>query len=237
MTMAMVSWRVILCFSCHFFLLLTSVGSTTSLVPVINVDVNFPEQNREVKVVPFTDVNKDGILHNGFDIMMDCDIRDFIAGSYKAELISSSKVLISLPSTSHTYLHDFGAFFEELKKTPEDFCDRAELGHGVARNAIIGGDKARQTKKLMLCFPEHIVLVMNQHYCKSKMELKSHIVPFKTKFDWNGNKLVRFHDVVFWKVVIHEDEPRFKTLPDSDESKETAKLAKLAARLASMSLK
>ena len=43
-------------------------------VDEIFVDINFPEQNREVQVVSFTDVEKDGVLHNGFDIMMDVDI-------------------------------------------------------------------------------------------------------------------------------------------------------------------
>lgn len=196
------------------------------------MDINFPEQNREIKVVPFTDVEKDGVLHDGFDIMMDCDIHDFLTGLYKAELVPSNKVLIMLPSASYTYLHGFGSFFDQLKKNPEDHCARAELGHDIARNAIIAGDKARKTKKLLLCFPEHIVLSMN-HYCKIKTELKSEMIPFQTSFKWYQKDIVRGHDVLFWKVAIHEEEPRVQKLPESDESKEEAKLV---ARLESMSL-
>lgn len=226
---------------CFFLivLLLTSGHSVyLATVIVINVDVDFPEQNREIKVVPFNNVvQDDGVLHDGFDLMMDCDVHDFLNGRYKAELVpGSNKVLITMPSASHTYLHGFGSFFDELKKSPEDYCACAELGHDIVRNAIIAGDEARKTKKLLLCFPEHIVL-STRHYCKagaSKTELKSDMIPFETKFKWYDEDIVRGHDVVFWKVAIHEEEPRIKTLPQSDESKEAAKLL---ARLKSMSMR
>ena len=47
-------------------------------VEIIEVDIKHPERNREVKVIHFTDVEKAGVLHNGFDIMIDgIDQRDY----------------------------------------------------------------------------------------------------------------------------------------------------------------
>lgn len=211
----------------HHFLLLTSIWSTSPAI-VINVDVDIPEQNHETKVVPFIGVEHEGKLHDGFEILMECDVHDFLSKLYyKAELVSNNRVLIMMPSASHTYLHGFEPFFEKMnEKNPETYSQPVHVGHNVARNAIIDGGKDCKTKKLLLCFLAHIVLSRN-HYLKTKAELQDNMIPLKTKFEWYGMKLVRIHDVVFWRVAIHNDNPKVVTRAVDNELKEAAKLAAL----------
>lgn len=66
---------------------------------VINIDVDWPECNREVLVVKFRDVVKEGVLHDGFNIIFPhVDMHDFLADKYKLEFVSSHELLLTMPS-------------------------------------------------------------------------------------------------------------------------------------------
>jgi hypothetical protein len=59
---------------------------------IIEVDTLLPENNREFYVLNFSDVMKEGVLHNGFEISMEIDLRNSIFRDvYKAQLVSSNE--------------------------------------------------------------------------------------------------------------------------------------------------
>ena len=179
-------------------------------------------------VVPFTDVEKDGVLHNGFDIVVQGEIADFVKGRFKAKKLTDNEVLVEMPSASNSYLNHLDNFFENLKRF-RIHCNRAQLGHEVARNAILDDD-ARMTKRLVLRFPEYIILSAHQ-YTDSTGNLSCELIPCQSEFFWQERTITQVHDYILWKVAIQEEEPRVVKCPVADESEG---VAKLAAHLGSM---
>ena len=179
-------------------------------------------------LVPFTDKEKDGVLHNGFDIVVHGEIADFVKGRYKAKKLTDNEVLVEMPSASNSYLNHFNVFFENLKQF-RIHCKRAQLGHEVAQNAILDDD-ARMIKRLVLRFPEYIILSAHQ-YTDSTGNLSCELIPCQSEFFWQETTISRTYDYIYWKVAIQEEEPRVVKRPVGDESEG---VAKLAARLGSM---
>jgi hypothetical protein len=64
-------------------------------------DLEHPEQNGELCIQPFWNVEQKGILHNSILIEANCDPWDFMAGKFKARLdpTSANEVFIEVPSS------------------------------------------------------------------------------------------------------------------------------------------
>jgi hypothetical protein len=71
-------------------------------------------------VVKFTDVEKGGVLHDGFDILVEGDVRDFDEDKYGARVLNDNQVLLTIPAAKYSYIHDFETFFSSLQ--PSEVC-------------------------------------------------------------------------------------------------------------------
>jgi hypothetical protein len=178
-------------------------------VDVIDVDIFRPERNREVKVFGITDVDHGGILHNGFLVSVDGDMRDVISDCYKARLVGPNEMLIELPSMSHSFYYDVASHNEVLKSFG-GLCPRMEVAQGVVRNKLLD-IKTLQKKYLLLRFPEDVVL-SNQHYSpKSENgEIACNIIPLAITFrvQQDAPDMMVSTTTVQWKVSIEEAEQR-----------------------------
>jgi hypothetical protein len=201
-------------------------------VDVIEVDINCPERNREVKVVQFRDAEIDGILHNGFEIIMEGDLRDLMLDKYSAKLVSDNEILISMPSASHYWLHEPELYFNKCKAF-NIHCPRAREAHDVARNDILA-DEERQIRSLLLRFPENTIL-SNRHYSPKTTDndLEFEVVPFQTTFVLLGKQFTTTVATIVWKIAVFEEKRRVVVAQSSKGKKGEAKLA---SRFASMSV-
>jgi hypothetical protein len=199
---------------------------------MIDVNLNYPERNREVKVVEFENVKKDGVLHNGFEIQMEVDIRDYINDKYKANLVDKNEILIEMPTVSHAWLHDS----DEYNKKVVAFklhCPRTEEAHTVQRNMILS-DESRQKKKILLRFPAGIEL-SNQHYSPDGIngEIEMEMVPFDADVTVGNKTFAMTVASVYWKVSQVEAQPR-RVEYSKDKAKKAAD--KLASKLQGMGI-
>lgn len=200
---------------------------------IIDVDVDYPERNREVLIVSFTDVKKDCVLHNGFDIMIpSADMRDYLMDKYKLELVSSNELLLTMPAVHAWNLSNFDKFFAHQEKY-NHLCSRSKQGHDVFRNSILL-EKKRLTKYLLLCFPENLIL-STEHYSEHKTELTCKIAPLlDVSFNWkNENAIPQLANVVYWKVAVKESRERIvESKPiDASQTKGEKELSKLFASM------
>lgn len=160
---------------------------------------------------------------------------DIFNKCFKAKLVPPYEVHLTMPSLSYTLLKDSEAFFQELKTTPAEYCERAHLGFDVAQNAILGNE-ARSSKTLILRFPEQL---STEHYCNpmAKGELICEFLPFATKNEWTdkdvsiSQEVTQTHTIIFWKVALHEQEQRVVICAKSPEDELSKKLARKLKRM------
>ena len=82
----------------HYSQIYIAAGQTVVIEPV---NLAFPERNGEVMVVPFTDKNLDGTLHNGCEIRLRCDdARDFFLDNYDAYITGEREISMVVPAYS-----------------------------------------------------------------------------------------------------------------------------------------
>lgn len=193
------------------------------------MDIARPENNGEISVFGFTNVKKDGVMHNGFELVIFGDMRDVYNDKYNAFLYSEHEILVEIPTILHSFLHEPIALTEALKKA-NIFCEKTQDSHDIARNAIIK-NKKRQTKRLLLRFPKGTQLSNHQYSPKSTDgEIESDFVPFHSEFHIAGVKYNTSLARVSWKVAIAETEKR--EIAAAEETNRAA--AKLTAKLTSM---
>ena len=77
-----------------------------ALADVIDVDLDRPENNREVVVLTVNDVIIDTNMYNCYDIALIVDMRDAAAASCTASLVSEHEVLISYPAIGYMLFRD-----------------------------------------------------------------------------------------------------------------------------------
>jgi hypothetical protein len=200
------------------------------LPETVDVNVLHPERNREVQVFEFTDVNRDGVLHNGFEIVVYGDLRDVNNNTYHAFLHGRSEILVEMPSMNHAFLHEFD-FLTQRMKDAGSHCGRTQEAHDVARNKILQ-DGSRLTKRLLLRFPTDIQLSMKPYSPEESNEIEIEIVPFKSDFELAGKFWATTVARVSWKVSVIEIEKRIvKASKDTNRAAE-----KLSEKLSSMSV-
>jgi hypothetical protein len=184
-------------------------------------------------VVKFTDVEKGGVLHDGFDILVEGDVRDFDEDKYGARVLNDNQVLLTIPAAKYSYIHDFETFFSSLQ--PSEVCTCTVVAHQVAHNAILG-DKTRWCKHLLLQFPQGLVS-SNQHYspedANHEGELKTDFVRYAKGMELYGKNLKSIVTTIFWKVTIMEETQRIvkRTVGTKKRNEAT-----LAGRLGSMTI-
>jgi hypothetical protein len=195
------------------------------------VDIFHPERNREVKVVPFENAEKDGILHNGFDLIMEGDLRDMMADKYTAKLVNDNEILITMPSTSYWWLKEPELYFKQCENF-KILCPRAREAHDVSRNDILA-DEERQIRQLILRFPDSVIL-SNRHYSplSTYNDLEFEVVPFTSKFVLLGKEFTTTVATILWKIAVFEGKKRV-VIAQGDKGKKGE--AKLAQRFAGMS--
>lgn len=178
---------------------------------------------------------KEGVLHDGFQIMLEGDMRDYIADKYVAWVISDNEILLKIPSVGLSYINDFDLFFDEQKRW-KTFCPRLQEGHNVARNAI-SDDEDRQVKKLLLRFPDDIVLADRFYFEDGSPDGELHVdvVQYDSTHIWNGITFPNTKYIVYWKVAIKEDSDR--VVKKSISVPKTKAETLLEERLRSMSTK
>jgi hypothetical protein len=199
-------------------------------VEIINIDIVYPERNWEVKVIQFRDAEMNGILHNGFEISMEGDLQDLMKDKYKAQLVRDHDILISMPSSSHYWLHEPKEYFDQVTAFGID-CPCTKEAHDVAQNAILS-DKNCHVKLLLLYFPEQMAL--SNHHCSPNAgdhELEFKVVPFTSTFGLLGKKFNMTPVTISLKIAVFEE--KWHVAREDDKGKKGE--AKLSARFASMS--
>jgi hypothetical protein len=181
----------------------------------------------------FTDVAKEGVLHNGFDIVIPAaDMRDYLMDMYKLELVSNNELLLMMPSVSAWTLSNFDKFFAHQEKY-NHLCLRSKQGHDVFRNSILS-EKKRLTKYLLLRFPENLIL-STEHYSEHKTELTCKMAPMlDVSFDWKNEKgIPQQTNIVYWKVAVKESRERVveSKSVDTSQTKGEKELSKLFASM------
>lgn len=126
------------------------------LKDIIEVDLDYPERNREVCVFSVNDITHERHAYNCFAITISVDLRDASAESYVATLVNDHSILITYPCMPYGMLKDSTDRNERLM-TQNLHCPKLQLAQDVVINQI--QDSApRQMKRLLLQFPEHVVL-------------------------------------------------------------------------------
>ena len=134
-------------------MLLHSIPLSTTVVEVY-VDVEHPEQNREVAVFFFTGAKHQRKLHYGFSIQMEVDPRDAREGCYQAYLLNQDSVFIVAPGQIASVRLDFSAV---IANEGEDSCPRIQEAMAVTQNAISNDGKCL-SKHILLKFPGYMAL-------------------------------------------------------------------------------
>jgi len=189
-----------------------------------------PEKNREVKVIEFQDAEIDGILHNGFEILMEGDLRDLVLDKYKAQLVTENEILITMPSGSHYLLHEHDNYFKQVKAF-KVLCPRTKEAYNAARNPILS-DVKRLTKHILLRFSEEITLSNDQYSPKAtNYELEYEMVPYVSSFEILGKQFTTTVGTIFWKIAVFEEKRRVVKAKDDKAKKGEAKLAQCFASM------
>ena len=126
---------------------------------VIEVDVNRPENNREVFIIPMEGIegNDKTTYYYGFGIALSVDMRhvadDITEDPYKAVLHNNSSILISMPAFPYSFLQE--ETFTDMKNK------KLNLWHDHVMDAAhyYNNDKTdREVKHLLLQFPKECKL-------------------------------------------------------------------------------
>ena len=107
----------------------------------IDVDLSFPEHNREVFVFVFSGKKHQGKLHDGISIELVADVRDVTKGLYKAFILPNRPdVFIQFPAQSASFALDHRLVSE---KEGTNLCDKVKEARDITRNAIQNSEVPR----------------------------------------------------------------------------------------------
>jgi hypothetical protein len=124
---------------------------------LIEVDLECPENNREVIVLTINDVLHNGNLYNCYDIALKIDMRDaIIDGRCTAFLVSANEVLVSYPAMGFDLSTD-----SKMRNARLQALCKHDVQVEMAQNIWINElrrSPARMTKRLLLRFPDDVML-------------------------------------------------------------------------------
>ena len=127
-----------------------------ALADVIDVDLDRPENNREVVVLTVNDVIIDTNMYNCYDIALIVDMRDAAAASCTASLVSEHEVLISYPAIGYMLFRDSIQRNKRLIALRQH-DQQVQLAQDVWINDVRRTPQ-RSIKQLLLRFPANVSL-------------------------------------------------------------------------------
>jgi hypothetical protein len=159
----------ILALLCMFPQKLNLFNFHLNLADLIVVNLTYPERNREVQVFCFENYRDDGTgdIVNGFQIMVDADVRDYEKDLFKLEIVHDNELLLHMPSLPYHLQYD-SALRHRTLVAMELLSDRCQEAQEICISDILSAT-SRQKKKLRLRFPEGI--------CLANMESLDSVLP------------------------------------------------------------
>jgi hypothetical protein len=204
---------------------------------VLTVDLEHPEDNGEVLVMPFTNhVNYLGNLVNGFIIEpKHVDIREICGkqNQFKAFLMPSRhEVMLLTPSVSRPFLESSKQLYEKQEEF-HVFSSVAKEGREVVKNSILA-DANRQVRCIILKFPEEMQLTTEFASDDKRAHgvIPMQIFAIESEYMMGATKCSANDIFLQWVVHILEDVPRVAVFSEDSVTNDAA--AQLAARLSGM---
>lgn len=126
-------------------------------VDVIEVDLAYPERNREVVIYSVSNVQHVDNVYDCFFIMLAVDFRDASKeGSFTASMVSETEILLTMPSLPFGLYHDSIMRNERLKRIRLHH-PQLQLSQDIVINHL-RDEAGRSVKRLLLRFPDNVRL-------------------------------------------------------------------------------
>ncbi len=182
----------------------------------IDVDLSFPEHNREVFVFVFSGKKHQGKLHDGISIELVADVRDVTKGLYKAFILPNRPdVFIQFPAQSASFALDHRLVSE---KEGTNLCDKVKEARDITRNAIQSSEK-RKLKNFLLKFPGYMSLSNTIYSPKSKDgKIKLISAPYKLPIMIGQIPYSSLPCRISWKIHIVEAMERIVDEEDDEDN-------------------
>lgn len=125
---------------------------------IIDINLNFPERNREVVLQSVSNFRHAQDVFDGFVVLMAVDLRDaMVTNGITAFLVSPTEILITMPSLAFDLYQDSAGRNQRLQDHLGMQCLPLQLAQDITINEI-RMTPSRQTKQLLLRFPNRIRL-------------------------------------------------------------------------------
>jgi hypothetical protein len=165
------------------------------------------------------DTDSDHQYHNGYEVVVLGDLRQLIAGLYKAVLLNEFEIEVELPTTSASFLHDY----ETLRRAMAKFGhlkDAAVKAHTIARGGILKKDSNRMTLKILIRFRtgEKLTNAMYTPQSHPYGEIDPEPTPYTTRFTWMNKQYENTELFLSFKVSRVEEEVRMSIVTPETNS-------------------
>jgi hypothetical protein len=198
------------------------------LFPVhIEVNTYRPEENGPCMIFAFQNKKQNRFVYDGFNITIECDLRDLLHDRYDAQLLSDHEVLVQIPAYSYSYLHDIAAYNEEQK------CAAVKQSHIVNRNAVVK-DPKRFNKLFLYIFKKPLINVFsvaNEEEDYTSGRIASKLQWWPLKYTVLGQTINQTVARISWILAVKESNVREIEV---GKKKKTNGLAQLEKSLAGM---
>ena len=146
----------------------------------------------------------DGKVHKGFEIVnYAAHAQDFLDDKYKSQLVSSTDILMTVPSAPHPYRHEY-----DLHQAKAELlcgaCDKTEMGNKKLTKKLRDEEKGPNggVRQFILRFSEPVKL-SRRCYADEDGHLKTSWVPHKGReFQHGGQARSRITDAIVNRVAI-----------------------------------
>ena len=132
-----------------------TIRNNSAKARVINVNLELPEKNGPCIISKFNNYNADNVLFDGFILQLqDVDHRFVMMEEecVQAHLVAPNEILVKLPSTCYSYLHDIN---EETKaKENANFDDEVFKNSTETTRTAIAGNTNRHFSYVRYIFPK-----------------------------------------------------------------------------------
>jgi len=197
---------------------------------IIDVNLTYPERNREVLVFKFKGLADDsGNIVDGFQVTMPIDHRDFAEDFYKLEIVNDNELSLHMPSLPYQMQFDSVHRFAEFTKLQVGCKERQKAQEICIMD--VNGAPSRRLKKLLLRFPEDVVLV-NLSSPIDKV-IPADILPYSFKTDTFGAMMTQWACTVSWK--IGDSNSKVKAFGKTPQKKGNVQLNAIFSKSCSMS--
>lgn len=157
------------------------------------------------------DIDSQQQMHHGWEIAITGDLRSVALGFYKAELISDTEVVITVPSYDQGFAHDYDQLRAELVKWSY-YNAAAEKAHTVSRSAL-ASNQVPSTLKFLIKFRTGELLT-NTLYSPASVplgEITPQVTPFSTDYTIGSTVYTSWNAWITWKVSRVEENKRMST--------------------------